>query len=207
MIRPFTINKAPHFASAVPFRNIAWRLILIALVLLYFLQSRAMAMAFEEYQLKAVFLYRLSLFITWPKDAFKDSNQPFVIGILGEDPFGPHIDKVVQNERVKKRPIQVRRFARIDDVLKEPCQILFISKTYRNQWPELIHKLDKHAMLTVSDMAQFSQMGGMVNIWTQNSRIRIDVNSYETRRAGLIVSSKLLKVAHQVKTGSQRMLP
>ena len=166
-----------------------------------------MARTFEEYQLKAVFLYRLSLFITWPKEAFKDSDQPFVIGILGEDPFGPLIDKVVINESVNKRPIQVRRFVRIDDVLNEPCQILFISKTQRNQWSGIIHKLDKHAMLTVSDMARFSQMGGMVNIWTQNSRIKIDINSDETRKAGLIVSSKLLKVANQVKTGSQEILP
>lgn len=207
MIRPLTISKAPHLTSAVPFRYIALRLISIGLVLMYFLQGQAMARAFEEYQLKAVFLYRLSLFITWPKEAFKDPNQPFVIGILGEDPFGAHIDKVVKNESVKKRPIQVRRFNQIDEVFNEPCQILFISKTLRNQWPMLIHQLSRHAMLTVSDMAQFGQMGGMVNIWTQNSRIKIDINSDETRRAGLIVSSKLLKVAHQVKTASQGMLP
>ena len=207
MVQPFTIYKAPRLASAVPFRSIALRLISIVLVLMYCLQGQVMARAFEEYQLKAVFLYRLSLFITWPIDAFKDSEQPFVIGILGEDPFGTHIDKVVQNESVKRRPIQVRRFARIDDVLKEPCQILFISKTLQAQWPGLIHQLNKHALLTVSDMAQFSQMGGMVNIWTQNSRIKIDINSDETRKAGLIVSSKLLKVANQVKTGRQGMPP
>jgi hypothetical protein len=52
-------------------------------------------------------------------------------------------------------------------------------------------------------MTRFGQMGGMVNIQTQDNKLKIEINPYETRKAGLIVSSKLLKVARQVKSDDQ----
>ncbi len=46
------------------------------------------AAAPSEYQVKAVFLFNFGQFVEWPKDAFDTPQAPFVIGILGDDPFG-----------------------------------------------------------------------------------------------------------------------
>src|ERR1700721_2428538 len=45
-----------------------------------------------EYQVKAVFVYNFSHFVEWPAQAFAAANAPFVIGILGGDPFGANLD-------------------------------------------------------------------------------------------------------------------
>ncbi|RYF81456.1 MAG: YfiR family protein, partial [Chitinophagaceae bacterium] len=50
-------------------------------------------------QLKAVFLFNFSQFVSWPSNSLAD-NSPFVIGILGNDPFGSYIESVVEGEKV-----------------------------------------------------------------------------------------------------------
>src|SRR5687768_8730684 len=69
----------------------------------------------REYDVKAVFLYNFVSFVTWPDSAFADANAPFVIGVLGSDPFGQVLDEVVASEQAKNRPLTVKRVARVDD--------------------------------------------------------------------------------------------
>lgn len=194
-------TSTANVASAV--RHIALCAVAALLALVFLFQGRATARAFDEYQLKAVFLYRLSLFITWPEQTFIGPDQPFVIGILGDDPFGVNIDRVVKNEKVGGRCIHVQRYTSAQEVSRKPCQILFISRTLGKQWPQLKSELQHHSMLTVSDMDQFCQMGGMVAIRTRNKKIKLEINAAETSRIGLIVSCKLLKVARQVHADNQ----
>ena len=42
----------------------------------------------NEYSVKAVFLYSFGRYIEWPENTFHNESDPFVIGIVGEDPFG-----------------------------------------------------------------------------------------------------------------------
>lgn len=200
MVLRLATHTAPTANSPSPCRFISMRIAAMAFALTLFFQGWAAARTFDEYQLKAVFLYRLSLFITWPEQTFTAPEQPFIIGILGNDPFGDHIDRVIKNEKVGGHPIRVRRYALEKDVLADPCQILFISHKLSPNWPRLKRLLNNHPMLTVSDMDQFGQMGGMVHIRTQNRRIKIEINTDETRKSGLVVSSKLLKVARLVRS-------
>src|SRR2546430_3260611 len=41
----------------------------------------------SEYQLKAVFLFNFAQFVEWPPAALPGDSAPFVIGVLGKDPF------------------------------------------------------------------------------------------------------------------------
>ena len=80
-----------------------------------------------EYQVKAVFLFRFAQFVEWPPEAFSDAQAPIVIGVLGEDPFGGFLDEAVAGERVNRRPLEVRRYRRMDEI--GGCHILFIAES------------------------------------------------------------------------------
>lgn len=198
------INPA-RLKPAVPsaFKFIGLRIVAAAVAVLLITQTQSAAKAFDEYQLKAVFIYRLSLFITWPETVFTTPDQAFVIGIVGEDPFGVHLDQVVKDEKVGTRPIRIERYTSMADVLNMPCQMLFISPSIGESWLALKHQLQGHSILTISDMPRFAQTGGMINIQTEDNRVKIRINPAETRRARLAVSSKLLKVARQVNADQQ----
>lgn len=203
MIQRMDTSKRKHCFSAQPLKQMVLLMVAIVMMLCVAVHGHAADRAFDEYQVKSVFLYRLTLFITWPGEAFTAPDQPFVIGIVGEDPFGQHIDRVVKNERYRTRPILVRRYRTIEEVKKAPSHVLFINQALKQKWPQLKQSIGAHPTLTVSDMEAFGQLGGMINIKTQINKIKIEVNPDEARKAGLKISSKLLKVSRNVATAPQ----
>lgn len=141
-------------------------------------------------QVKAVFLYNFTQFVTWPPAAFSSSNAPFVIAVLGTDPFGAYLENVVQGERVDGHPIVVRRFTDSKEV--RHCQILFINKSNA---AAIAKELDSQGMLTVSDTDNFAKEGGMIRFYVESNKIRFQINAAAARQANLAISSKLLRLA------------
>src|SRR5690349_14383540 len=69
-----------------------------------------------EYKIKAVFLFNFTQFVEWPGNVFNSDDAPFVIGILGKDPFGSYIDNAVADEKMGSHPITIVRYNSISEV-------------------------------------------------------------------------------------------
>src|SRR5882724_10668648 len=63
----------------------------------------------SEYLIKAGFIYNFAKFVEWPATSFAQPDSPIVIGILGTDPFGNLIDRIIENKKIGARGIVVRR--------------------------------------------------------------------------------------------------
>lgn len=146
-----------------------------------------------EYQVKAVFLFNFTQFVQWPSKSFSEDQAPLIIGVLGEDPFGAYLDKLVVGEKIEGHPIELRRFHRTDDFTS--CHILYISRSESGQLDKIIGRLKGRSVLTVSDAENFSRAGGMIRFVTENGKIRLRVNLTEAKKAELTISSKLLRPA------------
>ncbi len=81
----------------------------------------------REYTIKAGYLYNFGRYVRWPEEAFSSEDAPFVIGVLGADPFGATLDQVAAVKQISERRIVVRRFDSLDQY--RPCHILFVAKT------------------------------------------------------------------------------
>ena len=149
-----------------------------------------------EYQVKAVFLFNFAQFVEWPAAAFTDAKAPLVIGVLGEDPFGTHLDDVVRGETVGGRRLVVQRHERAEDAVG--CHILFVSRSESKRLEQVIAALRGHSILTVGDTEGFAQRGVMIRFITEKNRIRLRINLDAAKAAGLVVSSKLLRPAEIV---------
>src|ERR1700704_1156281 len=66
--------------------------------------------ASPEYQVKAVFLFNFAQFVDWPPQSFEDAAAPFVIGVLGMDPFGSALEGAVRGESLDGRRFVVERY-------------------------------------------------------------------------------------------------
>lgn len=164
-----------------------------ALVLAALLATEARAQpATREYDLKAVFLYNFATFVEWPRSAFAREDSPFVIGVLGQDPFGSALDEVVAGERVKGRPLVVRRCRTIEEA--SACHILFISASERDRLAAILQAVQGRPVLTVADMPRFVEAGGVIGFST-SVRVQLHVNATAARQSQLTISSKLLRVA------------
>ena len=152
----------------------------------------------SEYQVKAVFVYNFSHFVAWPSAAFAASDQPFVIGIVGQDPFGSHLDEAVRGEHVNAHPLVVRHVTDLSDVGQ--CQILFIDRSEAAQLDRILSAVDHHSTLTVSDLQGASRRGVMIQFETLDQRIRLRINPSSARSAGLTISAPLLQLAQIDRT-------
>jgi len=150
----------------------------------------------SEYQIKAVFLYNLTQFTDWPANTFTASDSPLVIGIVGEDPFGKTLDAAVKGERVRGRPLVVKRLGLNDDLLA--CQVLFISSSEKKNIPELLKRLKGSPVMSVGEASGFCEQGGMVNFLVPDKKVQIEINQTVAEEAGLQISAKLLKLARIV---------
>jgi hypothetical protein len=155
----------------------------------------------REYQVKAVFLFNFSRFVEWPADAFPNPDSPLIIGVLGQDPFGPALDETVAGERTGSHELQVRRWQRVEDI--DTCHILFIGRSQAAGLDEILAHLKDRNILTVSDADGSAQRGVMIRLVTESNRIRLQINLEAARAAGLVISSKLLRPAIIVSSNTE----
>ena len=148
---------------------------------------------FEEYQVKAAFLYNFAKFVQWPSETFHDSDSPIKICVLGKDPFGDALNRL-KNKNVGSRKLIIERLRRGDALDK--CQILFISDSEKNSVPEILRGVKKLPVLTVGDMKGFVQSGGIINFISKENQVSFEINVDSAERSKLRVSSQLLQVAN-----------
>ncbi len=161
----------------------------------------AQSNAAREYKVKAVFLFNFTQFVEWPASAFNSPTSPFVIGILGDDPFGNFIDETVSGEKIGGHQLIVQRYHELKDV--KNCHILFINSNDPDRIKEFI-ATGPRTILTVSDADNFMKMGGMIRLFTESSKIRLQINPEAAKTADLSISSKLLRVADIFDPKSQQ---
>ncbi len=149
-----------------------------------------------EYQVKAVFLFNFTHFVEWPADAFAGPQAPFVIGVLGQDPFGSALDEAVRGETVNGRPLLIQRYASIADL--KPCQILFIDRSIDGEMEKALASLGHQRTLTVSDLDAATPRAVIIRFLKENQKIRLQINVDSARNAGLTISSKLLRPAQVI---------
>lgn len=146
----------------------------------------------REYAVKAAFLYNFAKFVDWPADAFKNENSPFVLGIVGADPFGSALESL-KEKTVKGHKLVIKRLPRLENF--EDCHLLFISGSEKSNLRSVLAAVKNHNILTVSDLERFAHQGGMVGLVTADNTIQFEVNLEPIQRSKLKVSSQLLKLA------------
>jgi hypothetical protein len=149
-----------------------------------------------EYQVKAAYLYNFGKFVAWPDISEEGTDRRFAICVLGEDPFGPVLDSAIAGATIRGNGVVARRIAKPQEI--DGCRILFISNSERDRLQEVLMAIDKARVLTVSDIPQFSEHGGMIQFVLDRSRVRFEINVTNAENAGLNLSSELLKVATRV---------
>ena len=147
-----------------------------------------------EYEVKAAFLYNLAKFIEWP-DKSLDNSSTLTVYILGDDPFGAKLD-AIKGKLIKGKTVVVKQIDSPDTLRN--VGILFISSSEKEQIPDILKSISSKPILTVGDTQSFANKGVMVNFYTDNDKIRFEINIEATRLAGLKISSNLLKLGKVV---------
>jgi len=158
---------------------------------------RAEPQAFDEYQVKAAFLYNFAKFVQWPSGSFASSTDPIGICIIGQNPFGWTLENMVRGKMVGDRAFAVRQFS--DTQQASQCQILFIGSAEWKRTRALLEAVKNPGVLAVGESDDFTELGGVISFRLDGPRVRIKVNLQAAEHAKLRISSKLLSLAEIAK--------
>jgi hypothetical protein len=152
--------------------------------------------AAPEYAVKAAYLYQFARYVTWPAEAFPSPESPVGICILGEDPFGNVMDRIVEGRRIMGRPIEVRR-ATLEEAAAR-CHVAFIGREERALLANWLGTLRTKPVLSVTESRGALSAGATINFVTEGSALRYDVNLEAAEESGLKIAAPMLVSARQV---------
>src|SRR6266568_4355959 len=151
----------------------------------------------SEYLIKAGFIYNFAKFVEWPAAAFAQPDSPIVIGILGTDPFGNLIDRIVENKKIGARGLVVKRLKWGTDL--KDCKILFVGASEKAHLDDLVQIVKSLPILTVGETPGFAERGGVIRFVLEDNRVRFEINVEAAHQADLTISSRLLTLARIVQ--------
>lgn len=150
----------------------------------------------SEYEVKAAYLYNFGRFVEWPSEAPSVQATSFQLCVLGKDPFGAALFRTISGETIGGKYVVAKYLSSPQQA--EDCREVFISSSEDSQLGTILPALDEDRILTVSDMPDFAERGGMIQFVLESNRVRFRVNLTAAQHAGLTLSSELLKVATRV---------
>lgn len=142
-----------------------------------------------EAKIKAAYVFHIIKFVDWPSlpaDALH-------LCVAGNDSVTLLLTDLT-GKQIKDRPLRIDNDGSFDPA---QCQVLYVGRPER-RWPELQARLRGQAVLTVSDQDGFARGGGMVGLYPEGGKIKLEINPDAARSANLRISAKLLELARTV---------
>jgi len=150
-----------------------------------------------EPKLKAAFIYNFAKFVEWtPIDSNNNSSQPFVIGILGTDPIVKEL-MAIEGKPIKGRNLILKPLSNIKEI--NDCKVVFISASEKNNLIHILNAVKNKEILTISDMNDFVENGGIIGFVRVENKIRFDINLKTAEDSHLKIRSDLLTLARKIK--------
>lgn len=183
--------------SGLPWRGCAWLPASLLLLAALPLAMPAQAVEADEYQVKGGFLLSFARFVEWPSQSQVGLKDEIRVCVLGNGEVSLILSEVLHGKSAGRRDVMVRRVEDLGGVTW--CRIVFITKSAEMEPEMVVNSLGAASILTVGETAGFAANGGMVNFTSDQSKVRFEINEGAARRAGLKISSKLLRLAELVE--------
>jgi hypothetical protein len=145
-----------------------------------------------EPALKAAYIYNFAKFTEWPREALP-AGAPLSMCVFGDDAVGAALERTVKGRTVAGHGIAVTQVTAAS-ALKD-CHVLYVSGLAARKAQPLVAPLRELPVLTISDLEEFIECGGIARFFFDRAQLRFRVHVEAARRARLQISSRLLELA------------
>lgn len=146
---------------------------------------------------EAAFVYQFTRYVEWPEETFERTGNAFAITVVGDRALSEALSQLVAEKGQDGRRYDVRYVERPPS--SGFAHIVFIGGDAN---PVEVLEAGLHfdgETLTVGEDEAFTREGGIMRLYEDNSRLRIEVNIDAAQRSRLKISSKLLDLARIVR--------
>jgi hypothetical protein len=185
------LMKTPSFSQRFRFSSIS---LVFWFVIFFVIPVKAFSQVPLEYQVKAVYIYKLLKFTNWPEINTPLEKKILTIGILGDTPLIEGLSELkAKNSDFNPKII------RLDSIEELPAiDVLFISESENPDQKKIMAALSGRPVVTFGEEENFLQNGGMINFSLQQGKVRFDINLREFNVSGIQLSSRALRAANRV---------
>jgi hypothetical protein len=152
---------------------------------------------YSEDAVKAVFLYRFTGFIDWPRSA--QPAAEFRIAILDADGVADALDRLLAGRSIKDRPARVYKIRRAQEL--GAADMVYVGSPRTEELAAIAVVVADRPILIVSSESGALEHGSAVNFLLVDQHVRFEVSLAAASRAGLRISSDMLSVATRVLGG------
>ena len=144
-----------------------------------------------EYQVQAAYVSKFLRFVTWPHER----GETFVVGVVGEPDFREAMD-ALDGYAVGDRVVEVRHVKSLEGL--DGLHVLVVEASTSNE-PGYLRAARERPILTVGDDAEFGQDGGIIQFVVVEDTVRFEINLAAAEHVNLKLSSRLLRLARNVR--------
>tara|TARA_R110002050_G_scaffold63048_2_gene138107 strand:+ start:1404 stop:3272 length:1869 start_codon:yes stop_codon:yes gene_type:complete len=174
------------------FAQIFIRFIVIFFLGIYFNGTSYAQIQPANYQtkIKAGFILNFYKYVEWPNNSIKDT---FYIGILKEPEVAKEIKNFIKGKTYgnKKIPFKVTEINNLDQASE--FNILFINNSSGYLPERLFKAIGDKSVLVITENYDYNTT--MINFFTDDSKIKYQVNLAKTEPRSLIIDNKILTTA------------
>lgn len=154
--------------------------------------------AVDREEHKAIYLGRLSNYITWPANtASNNANEYFNLCVLGEDTLKGFLQATYAEKAIKHKPVNIYYVDKVENITD--CHLLFISISERTVLAEILAYTNNKPVLTVSEIRGFAEHNGIIQFYMQAQKVKLKINNQAALNHGLKISAKLLAIAKVIE--------
>lgn len=150
-----------------------------------------------EDNVKTAFIYKFTRYVEWPA---APAGEDFVIGVLGDSGVLAPLRELAREKLVNGARIKVERLSGPGEIGR--CRVLFVSRSEAGRLEEIVKAVGQRRVLTVGEGPGFASRGLAINFVIDDGKLRFEINRKAAARAGLEISSQLLKLAILVEEGA-----
>lgn len=154
--------------------------------------SRAHAQEASADAVKAAFVFNFAKLVAWPAGRFEKEDSPLHVCLLPDDPMKSALSSALEGKLVGDRPVVVESAA--SDELKQ-CHVVFLGSTLERQYAEAMARARGAGVLIIDEGRAFAWPNGMIRLFTEDGRIRFELNVAAVEQAGLKVDPRMIRLA------------
>lgn len=169
-----------------------FRKLLILMLVIIWLSPAASAVR-DESEIKAAYLYNFTRFVAWDKSS--DEVNSLLVCTLDAPVIRDALVPLIKGQSQGGRPMQLKG-GRLSQMAS--CHVLFIGQSNHRNLPAVLKFAGAHQILTVSDIANFADLGGIIGLIKSGNVIRFEINLKAAQASGLRINSRLLDLSVRV---------
>jgi len=152
------------------------------LAMLAIFMSPTQAATFKPYQIKAVYIFRIANFIRWEDESERQSLR---FCVEGSSKVKGALASIIKGKTIRTLSLEL-----LENSQPNTCDIIYLSGIKYKQ----ADIYGEHSV-TISDYKGFARKGGIIELQSNNSKIRPRINLNNANLDDYTIGSNLLRIA------------